>query len=495
MQTTPIYGLPYLMPDDKAKEIPAQSKGIAETLESLIDDGTLRGPQGLPGTNGVATDTAVANYLGTEGTATNNQMSALAGDEGSSFSQVLQGQYARAELGRKTYDFDFTAVSPSFYGFLYPPQLSVMQCFVIDEITDEIFVSQVVTDSITGKPESYLVSRHSMDGLLKDHMRLEYGGHGTSICLEHVGATTYIWGSHYSEDGTQNEVVRFPYTPGATFKLTSSQMQKMPKFTTVYTTPVVDEKSGLIGMRFARDGHQTVELRKLADVKNNVNKLLGTVVIPDESSFLQGITLDGDKLYWYSGDTTGAKPREIARYDFTTGGQDVITEVDFGYGPDGKYEDNFREPEGLCLYTDRRTGAKTLFAGVITGAGQSRRRWKVYGYHSLGNESRFNSTQLQAGQMAALTTSDGKAQRLPAGLTSLDSVRRAGFYYLTTGDTTGITDHPARGISGWYFTVYPNATVGECKQTLERNTTVTGNITTYTRFLGGPGSGTAWVKS
>lgn len=70
MQTTPTHKIPYLTPTDKAKDIPVQSKAIAETLDAKISDGSLRGPQGIPGTNGVATDTAVGTYVGTEGTAT-----------------------------------------------------------------------------------------------------------------------------------------------------------------------------------------------------------------------------------------------------------------------------------------------------------------------------------------------------------------------------------------------------------------------------------------
>lgn len=63
MKTTPRYKLPYIEGLDFARDIPTQTQTMAETLEALVSNGTLKGEKGergLPGTNAVATDEAVA---------------------------------------------------------------------------------------------------------------------------------------------------------------------------------------------------------------------------------------------------------------------------------------------------------------------------------------------------------------------------------------------------------------------------------------------------
>lgn len=92
MRTTPKHKIPYLTNQDKAADIAPQTRLVATFLEDKITDGTLRGPRGIPGTNAVPADEAVAGYLGAEGSATNKMLASL--------------------LAPTTYEFEFS--NPSF---------------------------------------------------------------------------------------------------------------------------------------------------------------------------------------------------------------------------------------------------------------------------------------------------------------------------------------------------------------------------------------------
>ena len=66
MQKTPVLKIPFLVPTDKAAQIPEQSREVAEFLEAKVLDGTLKGQKGekgMPGVNAVPADTAVASYI------------------------------------------------------------------------------------------------------------------------------------------------------------------------------------------------------------------------------------------------------------------------------------------------------------------------------------------------------------------------------------------------------------------------------------------------
>lgn len=92
MQTTPNFQIPYLVLTDKAARIPEQSQLVAEFLDSKLQDGTLRGPQGLPGVNAVPADEAIAAYLEASGTATNTAAYAVVAGA------LQPGQATRAQL-------------------------------------------------------------------------------------------------------------------------------------------------------------------------------------------------------------------------------------------------------------------------------------------------------------------------------------------------------------------------------------------------------------
>lgn len=376
---------------------------------------------------------------------------------------------------QKEMSFDFTTVPPVYHTNLNLADKTVLQCFVIDELTGDIYATQVASGN-QDKSESFTITRMNQNGVMLDSMTLIHGGHGTTIGLERENGKVYIWSNYNVVDSNGNTVgndlVRFPYTAGATLNGGSGGIKRYNKFNDYYTIPVIDRENGFIAFRIRlEDDNSLVELRKLNDVKNGVNKVLGKVIIPSDLFYLQGFTIDGYDLYWYTGDTNNKTyPCEITQFNFKDGSLKKRISCDFGYGPDGKYEDGFREPESIFLYKDPKTGKKSLFAGVATGA-VGKRLAKVYAYHSKENAAKFGIDLAQGYQGYKLTQNNGYSKRLPDGLKSLKEFRQPGFYYMLTTETKTLSDHPDSGNAGWWLNIAPADRAGSVIQTLTRNAT------------------------
>jgi len=408
-------------------------------------------------------------------------------------------KFADKAIDRKATAFDYTAVSPAFYDFLNLADTTVMQTFVINETTNEIYATQVAN----GNPdatESYMLSRLTMGGKLIDSMRINHGGHGTTIGLETVGTDVYIWSNQDIADGTGaqigNKLVRYKYVPGAIYNQDSPELVEYNRFSTAYVSVFTDQQAGLIGFRIADGGTQTVQLRRISDVKAGINTVLGTVNIPPTDAalnYFQGAAIDGDNLYWCTGDTNAATyPHEITRFSFTTGQILDRLAVDFGRNSDGVYEDSFREPESVYLYKDPVTGAKSLFAGVVTGA-SGRRIYKAYAFHSLGNESKFLGTRMHKVQAHKFTENNGSVKKLPTGLTKLrDLSIQPGDYQISTTESSAYTDHPLPGIAGWRVYVGSTDSNGSRTVKLVRNTGSDSTKRTYESNVQSDGTFTAW---
>ncbi|MFP7695171.1 teichoic acid biosynthesis protein [Bacillus subtilis] len=376
---------------------------------------------------------------------------------------------------QKEMSFDFTTVPPVYHTNLNLADKTVLQCFVIDELTGDIYATQVASGN-QDKSESFTITRMNQNGVMLDSMTLIHGGHGTTIGLERENGKVYIWSNYNVVDSNGNTVgndlVRFPYTAGATLNGGSGGIKRYNKFNDYYTIPVIDRENGFIAFRIRlEDDNSLVELRKLNDVKNGVNKVLGKVIIPNDLFYLQGFTIDGYDLYWYTGDTNNKTyPCEITQFSFKDGSLKKRISCNFGYGPDGKYEDGFREPESIFLYKDPKTGKKSLFAGVATGA-VGKRLAKVYAYHSKENAAKFGIDLAQGYQGYKLTQNNGYSKRLPDGLKSLKEFRQPGFYYMLTTETKTLSDHPDSGNAGWWLNIAPADRAGSVIQTLTRNAT------------------------
>ncbi|WP_338444392.1 teichoic acid biosynthesis protein [Bacillus spizizenii] len=398
---------------------------------------------------------------------------------------------------QKEMSFDFTTVPPVYHTNLNLADKTVLQCFVIDELTGDIYATQVASGN-QDKSESFTITRMNKNGVMLDSMTLIHGGHGTTIGLERENGKVYIWSNYNVVDSNGNTVgndlVRFPYTAGATLNGGSGGIKRYNKFNDYYTIPVIDRGNGFIAFRIRlQDDNSLVELRKLSDVKNGVNKVLGKVVIPNDLFYLQGFTIDGYDLYWYTGDANNKTyPCEITQFSFKDGGLKKRISCDFGYGPDGKYEDGFRESESIFLYKDPKTGKKSLFAGVATGA-VGKRLAKVYAYHSKENAAKFGIDLAQGYQGYKLTQNNGYSKRLPDGLKSLKEFRQPGFYYMLTTETKTLSDHPDSGNAGWWLNIAPADRAGSVIQTLTRNATAR-PIKILTRVVTNDGNVGEWSE-
>lgn len=192
---------------------------------------------------------------------------------------------------QKEMSFDFTTVPPVYHTNLNLADKTVLQCFVIDELTGDIYATQVASGN-QDKSESFTITRMNQNGVMLDSMTLIHGGHGTTIGLERENGKMYIWSNYNVVDSNGNTVgndlVRFPYTAGATLNGGSEGIKRYNKFNDYYTIPVIDRENGFIAFRIRlEDDNSLVELRKLNDVKNGVNKVLGKVIIPNDLFYLK----------------------------------------------------------------------------------------------------------------------------------------------------------------------------------------------------------------
>ncbi|MEC2401693.1 teichoic acid biosynthesis protein [Bacillus subtilis] len=414
--------------------------------------------------------------------------------------RVVEIEKSLADLDasvQKEYGFDYTTIPPVYHTSLNLADKTVLQCFVIDEKTGDIYATQVGSGN-TDQSQNFVITRMNKNGVMLDSMTVIHGGHGTTIGLERENDRMYIWSNYDVVDSNGStighDLVRFPYTAGATINGGNGGIKRFNKFTELYAIPVIDQQNGLIALRLKDSNDDSVvQLRKLNDVKNGIDNLLGEVTVPNDLHYLQGFTIDGYDLYWYTGDTNNVTyPAELSLFSFKDGKLKKRITCDFGRGPDGKYEGDFREPESVFLYKDPMTGKKSLFAAIATGS-VGKRLAKVYAYHSKDNAAAFATDLSQGFQGYPLTKNNGNAMRLPDGITKLKDFRQVGYYYMTTAETSKLTDHPAGGDAGWWFHVAPADISGSVIQTLTRNSTGR-PIKIYTRVVTNAGVAGDWTE-
>ncbi|MCR1833050.1 teichoic acid biosynthesis protein [Oceanobacillus caeni] len=391
-----------------------------------------------------------------------------------------------ARVAKKTYDFDFTALSPSFYTTLKLSDATIMQNFVVNEKTREIYTTQVTASPEGHTSHSFRINRLTIDGRLIDYMTLIHGGHGVGFGIENIDGEVYIWSDYDIVDASGNttghDLVRFKYVGGTTYNENSPEIARYENFSATNTTPAVDEKNGFIAFRVGSGSNQVIELRNLEDIKTGVDLVLASLSIPSDLTYLQGFCIDGYDLYWYTGDSEGLYPNEITLFDLQTGTIKKRITADYGYGINGTYEGSFREPEGIYLYTDSNTGAKSLFVGVATGE-IGRRNNMVYAYHSLGNDAKFNGDKVRSVQAYKLTEDNGWAKTFPSNVNKISDLKEPGTYYVTTEDSSRVSDHPLPGVASWYLEVSPSLYDGVFYQVLRRNTTANVSVMIYYRSV------------
>lgn len=393
--------------------------------------------------------------------------------------------------------FDYTKTAPTFYTTLELAGPQVLQSFFIDYETGDIYAAQSYSNP-SGKAESFRITRTDKYGNMLDNMILTYGGHGTTFGMEHIAAGIRIWTNYCETDAsgatTGYRVCRLPYRPNETVTIDDPNLVKYDTFGLGYVVPTTDEQNDYVAYRYDEGGVQKVQRRKLSEVKAGINKVYGIVNIPAELDYMQGLAMDGDDLYWRTGDTNDANTIDyIVRFSFVDGQEKQRIRCRFGADIDGVIEENFREPEGIHVYKDPISGKKSIVAGVVTG-GLGRRIYKLYAYHQLGNGEKFALDTANTLQRYPLTKSTGQAKRIDPSITELSNIRDPGTYYMDTAQSGTFSDHPSPGDAGWYLIVGAPDATGNVFQTLRRNTAATANIMIYERNVQ-VGGQTQWSKA
>jgi len=375
---------------------------------------------------------------------------------------------------------------------------TIMQSFQFNGPTNEFYAIQT-NGYLPGPAQGYTMNRLSPGGIYMDSMDVVYGGHGVSFGIENIGNQVYIWSYYQKVDANGNaighELIRYPYMAGATITPTSPSVQRYSTFQNGPFYPAVDQANDIMAFRLGTEGVQRIEIRKLSDVKNGVNKVLHSFAIPPELLYLQGMAVFKDRFYWLTGDSNGVNyPIELTEFDVTTGRILSRRRLNYGKNDQGQYDANFREPEGLSFYYDPVTGGKSLLLGIITDSG-NRRQNKVYAFNSVKTEGFFASVKSQSVQNIPLTTPSGNTKELPAGATALIDIQEPGLYYLTTADSERFKDHPLPGVAGWYLEVHAPYYRNNFRQVLTRVSVHPHNNTEFTKLYNGTGDGSGWVQT
>jgi hypothetical protein len=289
--------------------------------------------------------------------------------------------------------FDITATPVSFHTVLSLPEGNyIMQGFYLAQGGKYIFTNW----ADGGSPESYLLFRMSPTGKIKDYMTLTNFGHGTILGIEDIGTDTYIWSN--MTIGTTNYLVRFKYVAGANYtaSTTDSAYSHYSNFGSGEEVHYTIDGLYIIFIRSLGTGNGwKIEKRLLSDVKAGTNVIISSFNLPVAYLWGQGAAVDVDinTFYWLSGDTNGATHAQLlTTFDLTLGTKLSETAVNFGEGSNGVAEGAYKEPEGLSLYKDTVTGAKSLFVGVTTGDTHTRYN-KVFAFHSFLNTQKFQGVK------------------------------------------------------------------------------------------------------
>lgn len=383
--------------------------------------------------------------------------------------------------------------------------VTVNQGLAIDEVAGQIYASQVY-NNFGGKYESFIITRTSLGGKKIDSMIFKNGGHGTSIGIEREGGKVYIWTNMLDVDSSDKLktqwLCRIPYVSNGTISIGDSRVQKIKEFPNAnrYQTPITDPKNGLIGIRNTDTTGSSIftelEVYKISEIKNgNFNNKLYSYKFTTamNQSTLQGLALDNTDFYVTFGQS--ASEFHLYKVNLTNGSIAEQIKRPIGYGPSGSYIEGFGEPEGLFLYTDPNSGFKTLLT-VIVGDAAGRRRQRLFALSSNIGVQKFIGLAAEGVQRVPLTRPDNKAKRIEASIKSITKITEPGSYYMTTAEGDRMTDHPMKGVAGWWLYVSGGDSgngVGYGRhQILARNSGVHGTM--FVRTVTSTGATSPWFE-
>lgn len=374
--------------------------------------------------------------------------------------------------------FDIPNQAWQYLTNLSPLTNSVMQSFHLDNRTGIIYQTQAFGSN-------YKLSKMKTNGQLLSQMEIVGGGHGTHLGYRWIDEKLWIYTNILDNDG-YHKLVRFTYKPNISIKYGEYDMEEVftghPELP--YIAPIINEQEGLILFRveypksewLTRNARNYIEIRKIEDIDNHIDKVLYRMDIPakysdgDSGQPMQGITFDDENIYWYSGDSDPAIPNFITVFDYKTGQELYQKECNIGK-IGNEFPGNFAEAEGLQMYYDIETGKKALLAGVTVGAPN----YRAHQIHGIFMRDVYDKLTAQATPVL-MTETGGRTKTYPlAEYTKISDVIEPGYYYLTTSDTLKITDFPVppeMRDAGWFLEVSASNVSGDTKQVLTRNSYV-----------------------
>lgn len=287
--------------------------------------------------------------------------------------------------------FNITTTPVSYFTTLDLPQGLIMQGAFFSQ--GGKYILATVANGAT--PESFTIYRCNNTGKFLDSMTLTNFGHGTTLGIEDVGTDTYIWANCGSDTtANDNTLTRFKYVSGATYLKTDPNVTVYSNFGSgELAYPTIDGQY-IYFCRYASTNVYVIERRLLSDVKAGINSIINSFSIPTDYHLLQGICMDGDTIYWLSGDSNGTNyPIKLTSFNIISGLIIADLPLNFGQLTDGVFYSNYKEPEGVFLYKDA-DGSKSLFVGMVTGTSVSYRN-NLYAYHSVNNFFRFQGMKMQ----------------------------------------------------------------------------------------------------
>ncbi|MFQ3845832.1 hypothetical protein AABD41_15150 [Staphylococcus pseudoxylosus] len=393
---------------------------------------------------------------------------------------------AKDKVLAQEFAFDIPNQSWQYLTNLSPWTNSVMQSFHLDNETGIIYMTQVYGDN-------YKITRLQPNGQFLSQMEIIGGGHGTQNGYRWIDGKLWIYSFIYDND-RKCKLVRFTYRPDKSIGYGDYDMEEVftGKPELPYMTPSINEHEGMIMYRIqypesewdARGSANYVEVRKLSDVDNRVDKVIYKMDIPRRltqgAQPMQGCAYDDGKLYWYSGDSDPNVPNFVTVFDLKTGKQLYQKQADVGK-IGNEFPGNFAEAEGIQMYYDKGTGKKAMLIGVTVGAGN----YRSHQIHGIFMRDVYDKLTAQATPQSMMETG-GRTKTLPVlNFTKLSDIIEPGEYYLYTSDIQNLTDFPLpkemRDAGYWLQVSAPNQ-AGQVIQTLIRST-FSRDIMQFTRIV------------
>lgn len=412
------------------------------------------GPQGPPGPQGPQGLKGNTGDRGPQG------IQGPQGDRGATGAQGPQGpQGERGEKGPKGDDFEFDLryIPPNSHGQVMLKKTRVSQSLGINNMTGEMFGGRVYNDN-----GACSISKFNENGTLIKELVLANGGHGTCFGVEPIWneATqhwdSYIW-THMEQNGVKG-TYRFnfdSYENGTSIYTTTSGVTKYDNGSNLYSIVSVDSVGNkILFCRKKSDDTYYIEIYNLSDIKaGNTSNKQGHLDLT-QSQFLQGLGIAGDNVFWRAGTSDGSVKDELFVYDWKK--NKFLYKINTSL-LEPTYSDpvcaNFREPEGLCVYTNPQTNRKSLFICTTIGDSNNRQHY-LHAYHQPGNGAWFVGRMAGRGQHKSITAPDGTLKDIPETCTVLAEIRELGQYYLEKADYARLTDAPISDTNmGWYLFV------------------------------------------